>query len=296
MWNLIKEYIINLKNSIIEEDFGAAASEMAYMCVIGIFPFMLFLMAVFGWLGKKFLVDKVIYIISVFTPNGVSDLLSSVLREVVLFQNGGLMAIIGFFVTLILTSNSIAVIIKGLNRANKVQENRTFIQTRLLAILMVFVNTFFLFISINLIIFGKVILAFLALHFAIPAKIISIISVSRFILAFLLLFILALINYYVLPARDFSIKRKSVVPGSLFFCIFWLLGSWLFSLYVNELGTYNRVYGTIGAFAILMVWLYYTSIIMLIGGEINGQTLQKLTVKLEEEKEGAPINKTLQKD
>ena len=124
---LLKEYVINLKNSIVNEDFPGAASEMAFMLVIGIFPFMLFLMAVFGWLGKKFFVDKVIFAISAFTPHGVADLLRSVLREVILFQNGGLMAIVGFLVTLFLTSNAIAVIIKGLNRANKVEENRSFI-------------------------------------------------------------------------------------------------------------------------------------------------------------------------
>ena len=112
-----------------------------------------------------------------------------------------------------------------------------------------------------------------------PDEFVNTILILRWPIAFILLFILAMINYYVLPARDFSLKRKSIVPGALFFCIFWLLGSWLFSLYVNELGTYNKVYGTIGTFAILMVWLYYTSIIMLIGGEINNQTLDKLTSK-----------------
>ena len=42
MLKLLKEYIINLKNSIVEEDFPGAASEMAFMLVLGIFPFMLF--------------------------------------------------------------------------------------------------------------------------------------------------------------------------------------------------------------------------------------------------------------
>ncbi len=283
MIKLLKEYVVNLKNSIVNEDFPGAASEMAFMLVLGIFPFMLFLMAVFGWLGKKFFVDKVIYVISTFTPHGVTDLFRSVLKEVILFQNGGTMAIIGFLVTLFLTSNAIAVIIKGLNRANKIQENRSFIKTRLLSVLMVFVDTFFLFISVNLIIFGKVILNFVASHVHLPQSVVNTLLIGRWPLAFVLLFVLAYINYYVLPARDFSVKRKSVVPGSLFFCVFWLLGSWLFSLYVNELGTYNRVYGTIGTFAILMVWLYYTSIIMLIGGEINNQTLVKLTGKKEQE-------------
>ena len=277
MFKLIKEYFFNLIDSIIHEDFPNAAAEMAYMLVIGIFPFMLFLTAVFGWLGKKFFMGKLLAALSTVAPTDVINMINSVLKEVTLFQNGGIIAIAGFLVTLFLASNAIAVIIKGLNRANKIQENRPFLQVRLLSILMVFVNTFFLFISINLIIFGKVILYVISAYMHIPSEIVNTILISRWPIAFILLFILAMINYYVLPARDFSLKRKSIVPGALFFCIFWLLGSWLFSLYVNELGTYNRVYGTIGTFAILMVWLYYTSIIMLIGGEKNNQTLSKLT-------------------
>ena len=277
MFKLIKEYFFNLVDSIINEDFPNAAAEMAYMLVIGIFPFMLFLTAVFGWLGKKFFMGKLLAALSAVAPADVIKMITSVLKEVNLFQNGGLIGIAGFLVTLFLASNAIAVIIKGLNRANKIQENRSFIHTRILSIVMVFVNTFFLFISINLIIFGKVILYVVSAYIHLPSEIVNMILISRWPIAFILLFILAMINYYVLPARDFSLKRKSIVPGALFFCIFWLLGSWLFSLYVNELGTYNRVYGTIGTFAILMVWLYYTPIIMLIGGEINNQTLSKLT-------------------
>lgn len=277
MLKILKEYFFNLVDTIINEDFPNAAAEMAYMLVIGIFPFMLFLTAVFGWLGKKFFMTKLLGALATVAPADVVKLINSVLKEVNLFQNGGLIGIMGFFVTLFLASNAIAVIIKGLNRANKVQENRSFIQTRLLSILMVFVNTFFLFISMNLIIFGKVILFVVSSYIHLPETVVNTILVLRWPVAFILLFILAMINYYVLPAKDFSLKRKSIVPGALFFCIFWLLGSWLFSLYVNALGTYNKVYGTIGTFAILMVWLYYTSIILLIGGEINNQTLDKLT-------------------
>lgn len=276
--DILKDYLQNLIKSIIRDDFANAAGEMAYMTALGIFPFMLFLMAVFGSLGKTFFVNKVIFGLSAIAPQSVIDMINAVLAEVVIFKSGKLMAIMGFFVTMFLTSNAIAVIIKGLNRANNVQENRSFIKVRLLAMLMVFVNTFFLFISINLIVLGKVILNFIGMYLSIPAHIIDTILITRWPVAFLMLFLLASINYYVLPARDFSAKRKSVIPGALFFCIFWLIGSWAFSLYVNALGTYNKVYGTIGTFAILMVWLYYSSIILLIGGQVNNQTLRKLII------------------
>ncbi len=278
MKKLLKEYITNLIQCIIKNDFGNAAGEMAYMTALGIFPFMLFIMAVFGFLGKTFFVHKVIFGLSTIAPQSVIDLINGVLNEVVIFKSGKIMAITGFFVTLFLTSNAIAAITKGLNRANEVEENRSFIKVRLLALLMVFVNTFFLFISINLIVLGRVILDIAAFYLSIPENIIDTILVLRWPVAFLMLFLLASINYYVLPARDFSAKRKSVIPGALFFCVFWLIGSWGFSLYVNALGTYNKVYGTIGTFAILMVWLYYSSIILLIGGQVNNQTLRKLIV------------------
>ena len=275
---ILKEYLENLVHSIIRDDYANAAGEMAYMTALGIFPFMLFLMAVFGWLGKTFFINKIIAGLSAIAPEQVIDMINLVLNEVVIFKSGTTMALVGFFVTLFLTSNAIAVIIKGLNRANNVTENRSFIKVRCLAMLMVFVNTFFMFISINLIILGKVLLSFIGNYFQISKVITDTILITRWPLAFLMLFLLATINYYVLPARDFSSKRKSIIPGALFFCVFWLLGSWGFSLYVNALGTYNKVYGTIGAFAILMIWLYYSSIILLIGGQVNNQTLRKLTL------------------
>lgn len=278
VFQILKEYITNLVKSIIRDDFANAAGEMAYMTALGIFPFMLFLMAIFGWLGKKFFINKIIFSLSAIAPESVIGLINEVLREVSLFKSGKIMAIAGFIVTVFLTHNAIAVIIKGLNRANNVAENRNFFKVRLLAILMVFVNAFFLFISINLIVLGKVILNFIGIYLTIPQNIIDTILITRWPIAFIVLFVLASINYYVLPARDYSFKKKSVFPGALFFCIFWLLGSWAFSLYVNALGTYNKVYGTIGTFAILLVWLYYSSIILLIGGQVNNQTLRKLTI------------------
>lgn len=289
IYEIIKEYLQNLITSIIRDDYANAAGEMAYMAALGIFPFMLFLMAIFGSLGKTFFINKIIFALSRIAPVEVIDLINGVLNEVVIFKSGKTMAIVGFIVTVFLSSNAIAVIIKGLNRANQVSENRSFIKVRCLAILMVFVNAFLLFISINLIVLGKVLLNFIGNYLSIPSDIIETILVTRWPVAFLILFILATINYYVLPARDFSAKRKSIIPGTLFFCVFWLIGSWGFSLYVNALGTYNRVYGTIGVFAILMIWLYYSFIIFLIGGQVNNQTLRKLII-LEKKKKKTSKN------
>lgn len=264
--------------AVIDNDFSGMAAEMGFMLMLGIFPAMLFLMAVFGWLGNKSFMNPVLLFLSNIMPSDSMNLIRTVLREVMIFSKGGLLATIGIIVTLFLTSNAVAVVLKGLNRAYKVEETRSFIYTRLLSIIMVFVNTFMLLLSINLIVFGKVIINFLIHYVGISHAFAITLLTLRWPVAFFALYFMALINYYILPdvKGDESLKRKSLLPGTLFFCTFWLVGSWGFSIYVNNLHTYNRVYGTIGAFAMLMMWLYYTSLLLLIGGEINSQVYNKL--------------------
>ena len=279
-YQAIKRLVI----SIIENYFYGMASEIGFMAVIGIFPFMLFLTAVFGWMGNKALMDPILIFLSRFMPDQAIELIVTVLSEAMIFSHGRLMAVIGICVTLVLSTNAMAVVLKGLNRAYKVEETRNFVYTRALALLMVFVDTMVLFLTINLIIFGKVIINFLVTHFHVSKVVAITLLTLRWPIAFAALFLMAFLSYYILPdlRGNEQYKRKSAIPGTFFFTTFWLVGSWGFSIYVNNLRTYNMVYGTIGAFAVLMVWLYYTSVLILIGGEINSQVYNRLNEKAKE--------------
>ena len=281
MKNKYSHLLINLIRSIIKNDFFGMAAEMGFMLVVGIFPFMLFLMAVFGWMGNQSYMDPILRVLSNIMPAQAMELLKTVLNQTMIFNHGKLLAIIGITVSLVLSTNGVAVILKGLNRAYKVEETRSFVYTRILSFLMVWVNILILFLAINIIIFGKVIIVFLVEHFSLPTSTAITILTLRWPVAFLALYLLAFLSYYILPdlRGNESFKRKSALPGTAFFTVFWLVGSWGFSLYVNNLGTYNIVFGTIGAFFILMVWLYYTSIVLLIGGEINSQVYNNLEHK-----------------
>lgn len=272
------KYPKHVVDAVIEYDFSGMAAEMGFMLMLGIFPAMLFLMAVFGWMGNKSFMGKFLSFLSNVIPAESMKLITTLLKEVMLFSKGTLLAIVGIIVTLFLTSNAVAVILKGLNKAYKVEETRSFVYTRVLSLVMVFVNTFMLFLSINLIVFGKLIVNFLVHYVGISHAFELSLLTLRWPVSFIALYIMAFINYYILPdlKGDDNLKRKSTLPGTLFFCVFWLAGSWAFSVYVNNLHTYNKVYGTIGAFAMLMMWLYYTSLLLLIGGEINSQVYNKL--------------------
>ena len=268
----------NIIKSVIDNDFFGMASEMGFMLVIGIFPFMLFITALFGWVGKHAFMGPLFAFLQQIMPNDVINLIETVLNEVFFFSKGGLVATLGFCITVILSTNALAIVLKGLNRAYKVEETRSFLYTRLLSLIMVFVNALVLFLSINLIVFGKVIISFLITYLGLPVHSGNVMLILRWPIAFVALFILAYLQYYILPdlGGQERLRRRSAFPGTLFFTTSWLLGSWGFSVYINNLHTYNFVYGTIGGFAVLMVWLYYTSILILIGGEINSQLYNKL--------------------
>ncbi|MFR1503748.1 MAG: YihY/virulence factor BrkB family protein [Opitutales bacterium] len=274
-------YLKNLINRIIIDDFMGMAAEMGFWFAIGIFPFMLFMMSFFSIMGKKSLFTPIIAFLDSVAPTDSVNLIKEVLNEVLIFEHGGIVAVFGFFITVFLSSNAIFCIIKGLNRALGIDEHRNLISTRILSILMVFVNVFVMFITINLIIFGKVLVQFALNFINIPLGAINIFLVSRWFVSFIALYIMAYLNYFLLPAWQGSdkIKSKSSLPGTLFFCFCWMFGSWCFSLYINNLHTYNRVYGSIGAFVMLMVWLYYTSLILLVGGEVNSQAHRRLNSK-----------------
>ena len=278
------EGIKRLICSVIDNDFFGMSAEMGFMLVIGIFPFMLILRAIFGWLGNQSLMDPMMIFLGNFMPVQAMNLIRTVLSEVMIFDQGGIMAIIGIIATTFLSMNAMAVVLKGLNRAYKVKETRNLLYTRILALLMLLVDVMVLFLSINLIIFGRIIINFLLSHAFITVTVAQLLMLLRWPIAFAALFLMAFLSYYILPdlKGNEQFKRKSAIPGSFFFVIFWLAASWGFSIYVNNLKTYNMVYGTIGAFAVLMVWLYYTSILILIGGEINSQVYNRLNDKADE--------------
>ncbi len=280
----MRKYIESLIKKIIEQDFCGVAAEMAFWFILGLFPFLLFLTSLFAWLGKKTLIVPILSFITDIAPKEVSTLIINTLNEAMIFKQGTIVAIFGLVVTIALASNAIFAIIKGLNRAYAIEENRSLIYTRVLSVIMVFINSLLLFLAVNLIVLGKVFLNFMIAYPALSnlsLQSIDIISIVRWPVSYFALAFFAIGNYYMLPAIEGNdkIKLKSVLPGTLFFSFLWILGSWCFSLYLSNLNAYNKVYGTIGAVAILMVWLYYTSLIILIGGEVNSRMYAKLTAK-----------------
>ena len=82
----------------------------------------------FAWIGQNTAGLHILYALAHIAPSDVSRLMMNTLEQLVIFKQGGLMAIICFFVTIALSSNAIAAIMKGLNRAFETEETRKYVR------------------------------------------------------------------------------------------------------------------------------------------------------------------------
>jgi membrane protein len=85
------------------------------------------------------------------------------------------------------------------------------------------------------------------------------------------------IVYRLAPDRN-APKIVWTSPGAIVATILWVLGSVVFSLYVNNFGSYNKTYGTLAGVIVFLLWLYLTSYIVLLGAEINAESEKQTAV------------------
>ena len=153
----ILRFIINLSKCCVRDDFFGMASEMAFNFILAFFPFLIFLVSIFGLIGTENQVDELLLYFNDIVPLNVMMVIRKTLNDIINSSTGGLLTI-GFITSSIVASNAINIIIKGLNRAYNVEETRPIWHTRCLAFFIMLLNTLVIFVGINLIIFGKPIL------------------------------------------------------------------------------------------------------------------------------------------
>jgi len=129
---------------------------------------------------------------------------------------------------------------------------------------------FLLFVCANLLVFGEVLFQAIQHLFFLPPEMLDLLGYVRWVIPVLSLIVISAFIYYVAPGYKPEWPRKRRIwRGAMAFVGIWIFVSWLFSLYVNNMGNYSRIYGSMGAVIILMIWMYITSFALIIGGEIN---------------------------
>ena len=164
-------------------------------------------------------------------------------------------------------SRGIYGLLTGLNAVYRVPENRGYLQVRLISMAYTFLFLLVLLLTLILHVFGTGLLGVLSQSKAPFFRFLTGVVDLRFFLLVFLQTALFTAMFMALPNRKNTLGDS--LPGALFASIGWLIFSHLFSLYVEHFPTYGRIYGSVYAVALSMLWLYFCISIVFYGGVLN---------------------------
>jgi membrane protein len=244
------------------------AAQLAYYFIFAVFPFLLFLATLLGYLPIPNLLDRIMASLAALLPGEAVTLLQDNVRHLVTDQKGGLLSF-GILTALWASSSAVVAIMDALNRAYDVEEGRPFWKVRGSAILLTVGLSLFIMLSMVLLIFGPQLGRWIAALVGLGNAFAVAWNILRWPVIVGLLVVAMAIIYYVAP--DVEQQWKWITPGAVFAVLVTIVVSVGFSLYVNSFGSYNKTYGSIGAVIVFLTWLYLTGFVILVGGEINAE-------------------------
>ena len=158
-------------------------------------------------------------------------------------------------------SGGVMALIGALNRCYDVKEGRPFWKVRGIAILMTIVA------GVLALVAALVAVATAPLADWIGGPAGTAIGWLRLPVAGLVMMFLWALLYYVLP--DVEQSFRFITPGSVLGVVLWVIASWGFSMYVSHFGSYDKTYGSLGGVIVLLLWMWISSLVLLLGAETN---------------------------
>ena len=158
-------------------------------------------------------------------------------------------------------------VIDALNVVYDEREKRSFVKLTLVALAFTFGGLCFVILALGAVVILPLVFAWLGLE----SRTAQIISLLRWPALFLIVLVWLAVLYRYGPSRTRP-RWQWLSIGSLFASIVWLIGSALFSWYLSNFANYEANYGSLGAGVGLMIWLWISVIVVLVGGELNAET------------------------
>jgi membrane protein len=255
---------------IADDDVPGLAAEMAYHSILAIFPFLLLLAGLTSAIDNVFsvgnLTQRIVDRAAKVMPDDAVSLIESFTREVV-ESDGGLAMAVGLIGALWAASAAIGSAMKALNRAYDVPEKRGFFHRKLVALALTVLFGLLLLGAAGLLATGQLMAGGIGGPLGWSDEATLTWNIMTPVGALAMIIVAVAMLYWLGPDTDHELKW--ITPGATLFAIGWVAGSVLFTLYVSNFASYNRTYGSIGAVIILLVWLYWTNLLLLVGGELN---------------------------
>lgn len=284
LYNFLKIFLHNIQ----EDEIMDRANGVAFNFILAIFPAVIFLFTLIPYITSLYPAitnESIIQFMGEYLPPSMNEVISSTVLDIVNNQRGGLLTL-GFFFAMYLATNGMMAIMRAFNACYRTVERRNPFKMRLTATGLTVMLAAVLLLAVTLLIVGQLVLNYMLSNMSefssldFSAYNIHLLFVLRFVVIFIVFFIVTSFIYYFGPAVHYNWNFFSV--GSFLATLAILGVSYGFSFYITNFGSYNKVYGSIGALLALMIWIQSVTIVLLFGYEVNaslhyGQKLEAIS-------------------
>ena len=278
-WLGWKDILYRVWNEVSDDRVGTVAAGTTFFLLLAIFPALAALVSLYGLVADPVTISEHVADVKGYVPSAVIDMLGDELKR--LTDNRGTALGFGFVtgiaVALWSANNGIRALFDALNVAYDEKEKRGFFKLLLTSLSFTVGAIVFAVVLLNVVIGVPLIIPFLNLG---PLGDLLVTVLPAIVLFTMAISGLAML-YRFGPSRV-TAKWRWITPGSIFATVVWLIFSVLFSWYLSHWTDYSATYGSLGAIIGVMMWMYLSLWVVLVGAELNAeiehQTAQDTTI------------------
>jgi membrane protein len=249
-----------------EDDMTTHAAALTYRILLAMFPFLLFLITLFGALNMEGLFDSLLEEArAAFAPDVYSQF-ESILEQVRSGASGGI-ASFGLLLAIWSAAGGVRSVMHALNVAYDVEEERTIWKKYLLSLLFTIGLALILLGAVALMFLGPQTMNWLAEQIGLGSVFVNVWTWLRIPAAIMLMMLAVAMIYYFFPNVDQPFVVVS--PGSVVAVVVWVIATLGFSFYISNFGNYNATYGSLAGVIVLLLYFYLSAMILLFGAELN---------------------------
>ena len=252
-----------------EDEIFERSLAVAFSFTIASFPLIIFLFTLLPYINAwipEIDSEKILIFLQNIMPENMFSITKNTILDLVETKRGGLLSF-GVISSIFLSSNGFNTLIKTFNSCHRIRENRSFYETRLIAMLLTFIFFIVTIVAIVLSTLGDFIINIILEYNVFKDVEYYTINIYKLISLFISFYLLITSIFYFAPVKHN--KWRFISSGSIISTIGCVIISLAFSYYIINFPTYNKLYGSIGILIAYMGWVYVISSIILVGFEWN---------------------------
>ncbi len=248
------------------DDGWAMASHVALSALMAVFPFLIFVAALAGFIGEADLASRVAGLLFDTWPKDVAEPIADDVQNVLRQPQSGLLTI-SVAITIYLASNGVEAVRTALNRAYRVRETRSFFFLRAQSLLFVVAGAVASLVFAFLGVLGPIIFEWIARHVPEVGEFQVTFQFVRFMVTGLALALVLIAAHLWLPAG--RPPALSLWPGILITLVMWLVAAFVFGYYLQRFANYAAYYAGLASVVTAIFFMYLVALIMIFGAEFN---------------------------